>query len=83
VVFKEGRPTGLRGIMIDITDRKRAEQALRESEEKFSRAFQLNPDTVIITRMKDGTILDVNESFTHIHRLFTRGGYWPFQRCGS
>ena len=52
--------------MIDITDRKRAEQALRESEEKFSRAFQLNPDTVIITRIKDGTILDVNDSFTHI-----------------
>ena len=66
VFYKEGHPAGLRGIMIDITDRKRAEQALRESEEKFSRAFQLNPDTVIITRMKDGTILDVNESFTHI-----------------
>ncbi|MDJ0802423.1 MAG: PAS domain S-box protein [Desulfobacterales bacterium] len=64
VISSEGRPTGLRGIMIDITDRKRAEQALRESEEKFSRAFQLSPDTVIITRMKDGTILDVNESFT-------------------
>ncbi len=46
--------------------RKRAEQVLRESEEKFARAFQLNPDTVIITRMKDGTILDVNESFTNI-----------------
>ncbi len=59
-------PAGLRGLMIDITDRKRAEQALRESEEKFSRVFQLNPDTVIITRIKDGTIIDVNDSFTHI-----------------
>ena len=65
-ILREGSPAGLRGIMIDITDRKRAEQALRESEEKFSRAFQLNPDTVIITRMKDGTILDVNDSFTDI-----------------
>ncbi|MGD8268352.1 MAG: PAS domain S-box protein, partial [Desulfobacterales bacterium] len=66
VIIREGCPTGLRGIMIDITDRKRAEQALRESEEKFSQAFQLSPDTVIITRMKDGTILDVNESFTNM-----------------
>jgi PAS domain S-box-containing protein len=64
--LREGRPAGLRGIMIDITDRKRAEQALKESEEKFSRAFQLNPDTVIITRMKDGAILDVNQSFINI-----------------
>ncbi|MGD9310780.1 MAG: PAS domain S-box protein, partial [Desulfosarcina sp.] len=64
--FREGSPAGLRGIMIDITDKKRAEQALMESEEKFSRAFQLNPDTVIITRMKDGMIIDVNESFSHI-----------------
>jgi PAS domain S-box-containing protein len=66
VILRGGSPAGLRGIMIDITDRQRAEQTLRESEAKFSRAFQLNPDTVIITRMKDGRILDVNESFTNI-----------------
>jgi PAS domain S-box-containing protein len=64
--LRDGIPAGLRGIMIDITDQKRAEQSLMESEEKFSRAFQLNPDTVIITRMKDGMIIDVNESFTNI-----------------
>ncbi len=31
----EGRPATLRGVMVDITDRKRAEAALRESEERF------------------------------------------------
>ena len=31
----DGRPTTLRGVMVDITDRKRAEAALRESEERF------------------------------------------------
>jgi PAS domain S-box-containing protein len=30
----------LRGLMIDITERKRAEQALRRSEQKFSEAFR-------------------------------------------
>jgi PAS domain S-box-containing protein len=61
--LRGGRPAGLRGIMINVTDRKRAEEALRESEEKFSRAFQLNPDTAIITRMRDGKIIEVNDSF--------------------
>jgi PAS domain S-box-containing protein len=32
-------PRQLRGLMIDITERKRAEQALRESERKYSEAF--------------------------------------------
>ena len=32
------------GVGIDITERKRAEQALRESEEKFSKSFHSAPD---------------------------------------
>jgi PAS domain S-box-containing protein len=35
-----GRPSALRGLMIDITERKRAEQALRSSERKYSEAFR-------------------------------------------
>jgi len=31
----DGRPVSLRGVMVDITERKRAEAALRESEERF------------------------------------------------
>ncbi len=33
-------PVALRGLMIDITERKRAEQALRRSERKYSEAFR-------------------------------------------
>ena len=55
--------THFQGIVEDITTRVAAEQALWESEDKFTRIFQLNPDTVIITRLKDGVILDVNDSF--------------------
>ncbi|MGZ4113765.1 MAG: ATP-binding protein [Actinomycetota bacterium] len=36
----QGRPAALRGLMIDITERKRAEQALRSSERKYSEAFR-------------------------------------------
>ncbi len=35
-----GRPAALRGLMIDITERKRAEQALLSSERKYSEAFR-------------------------------------------
>lgn len=35
IVFHDGRPVAMQGIGRDITDRRRAEEALRESEEKF------------------------------------------------
>ncbi len=47
----------------DITERKRAEEALRESEEKFSAAFRSSPGSMSISRLKDGTFIEVNESF--------------------
>jgi PAS domain S-box-containing protein len=47
----------------DITERKTAEAALRFSEDKFSRAFQTSPDAINLTRLDDGTYLDVSEGF--------------------
>jgi len=35
-----GAPVALRGLMIDITERKRAEEALQSSERKYSEAFR-------------------------------------------
>ena len=48
---------------VDITDRKKMEAALKESEEKFSKAFSASPNPVCIVTVKEGTFLDVNESF--------------------
>ena len=44
----------------DIAERKAAEAALRFSEEKFARAFHASPDAINITRVSDGTYLDVS-----------------------
>ena len=40
------------------------EAALRESEQKFSRVFQLMPDLVIISNAEDGRYIDMNQQWT-------------------
>ncbi len=50
-------------VLFDITTRKLAEQALRETQERFSAVFRSNPLGISITELADGTIVDANESF--------------------
>jgi PAS domain S-box-containing protein len=60
-IIRESRPVGLRGILIDITQRKQTETVLRESEEK-TRAL-LNATTELVMLLNpDGTIVAANES---------------------
>ncbi len=56
---------------VDITDRKRMEEALKESEEKFSKAFRSSPQIVAITTRKEGRFIEVNDSYTR-YTGFTR-----------
>jgi two-component system cell cycle sensor histidine kinase/response regulator CckA len=51
------------GMLLDITERKQAEEKSRQSEEKFTEVFMMSPDMVAITRMEDGHIIDVNIGF--------------------
>ena len=56
----------LTGIGIDISERKQAEERLRQSEEKFSRLFRLSPDVIMLMTMAEGRIVDVNDAFTRL-----------------
>ncbi|OGN94622.1 MAG: hypothetical protein A2Y89_05285 [Chloroflexi bacterium RBG_13_51_18] len=50
----------------DVTERKQIEQALRDSEEKFSKAFRASPEVISITRLEDGVFKEINESFSRV-----------------
>jgi two-component system, cell cycle sensor histidine kinase and response regulator CckA len=59
----------VRGIVTnyrDSTKRIEAERALRESEEKFKRTFQSNPNSMTINTLEEGIFLDVNDAFLRI-----------------
>ena len=51
------------GMAVDITERKQAEEALKKSEEKFSKAFRESPMALAVTRMKDDRYIDVNDTY--------------------
>ncbi len=53
-------------MMTDTTDHKHAEVLLKESEEKFSKAFSASPEAISINSMEDGTYIDVNDVFLYI-----------------
>jgi len=46
-----------------ITARKRAEEALRASEERFAKIFHLSPFRMGILRIRDGIVLEVNDAW--------------------
>jgi PAS domain S-box-containing protein len=65
-LIQVGEETCLLSITRDITERKEAEAAIRYNEDKFSRAFHGSPDAINITRLSDGTYLDVSEGFEKV-----------------
>lgn len=61
-----GQPPCVQGVMFDITDLKKSEEALTESEERFSKSFVNNPAGLTIVHMDTNRVLEVNDAWTKI-----------------
>lgn len=56
--------TVLLSTCMDITERKRAERLLRESEQRFAKIFHASPVPVVISAPSDGRCLEVNPAWS-------------------
>lgn len=48
---------------VDMEPRQKAEEALRQSEERFAKAFRLTPVPTLVCDAQDQVVIDVNEAF--------------------
>jgi PAS domain S-box-containing protein len=55
--------SGLTFTALDITEQKRAEMVLRESENKFATVFRTSPVALSLISVTEGTFVDVNDAF--------------------
>ncbi len=60
-----GRPA-IFGISRDITERQQAAEELKASQERFAKAFNSNPNPLVIHRQRDGLVLEVNDAFLRL-----------------
>ncbi len=65
----KGQPIGFYGIVRDRTSQKKAEDALRQSEESYRGLLELAPDAISVNSLEDGRYLQVNNAF------FRKTGY--------
>lgn len=61
----QGRPAVLVHSM-DISERKRMEEALRQSGEKFAKAFRSSPDPITLTTLEDGRYIELNDAYVDL-----------------
>ena len=60
-----GAPAVLRSI-VDVTEQRRAQQALQASEARFSAMFQQSPAPLLLVAAADGRFQDVNRAFAEM-----------------
>jgi len=62
VLDDNGNPVRMIGTIQDITERREAQELLKQSEEKFKTLFYNNHAVMLITHPEDGRIIDANKA---------------------
>jgi diguanylate cyclase (GGDEF)-like protein/PAS domain S-box-containing protein len=70
LVATENEPPQIHGVARDITERKKAQEAARQSESRYRTLFQQSRDAIYITT-REGAIVEANQAFL---RLFDYTG---------
>lgn len=63
----DGRVLHIDGILVDVSERKRIEEALQRSEQDYRRLFEHAHDAIMIFAVRDEIILDVNHRACDIY----------------
>ncbi len=66
VVVENDRPVRLRGVMVDITEQKKAAEGLREKEEQYRAIFEATTEGLVIND-QDGNVVEANPAFCEMH----------------
>ncbi|MBW1712304.1 MAG: response regulator, partial [Deltaproteobacteria bacterium] len=61
-----GQYTGSFAVITDITELKRAEEALRTSQEKFAKLSMASPHWMALATLAEGRFIEVNQAFVDV-----------------
>jgi PAS domain S-box-containing protein len=62
-----GREASMLSMTVNVTERKRVEDELRKSQEKFRTLFEMSPEAILLVHLDSEAIHDVNKAFTGIY----------------
>ena len=70
-IIMNGEIKGIQAVFRDVTQRKKMENALRESEEKIRNILQSSPDAIVVTDIR-GNIIECNQASLRMFDVASR-----------
>ena len=62
----DGKPLYWNGTLIDVTEQKNLKETIRQSDDRFRKAFLSSPIATCITTLEGGVFLDANEAYLRL-----------------